>query len=396
MDDTWEWGVFGAPTCSHAGIPCWRQANPADRPQGRVGHSMTYDWANGYVLMFGGTRNSACDGGTAWQCAGTWKFDGIAWTRLYPARAPSPRYNAIMAYDSTRGRVVLHGGGQFGASYGDTWEWDGTTPGYTNWNIGEPNGWGGDEDCVHVTYNFRWNDLSCWTYLPSVCEEEGNAGAQMLVWQNQIGWASMGSTSAGPGAPGQVSLATSSGPEIPRWFFGPRREVAIAVAPVQANGRDTGGAIAADYVEVGVKYYKGALLGWDWEGLGWEGWGLVNITNATSAGGVLTLTLGAGDPQALSPTFSARAADYQNLRVSVRNATAASDMQLFWSRTDAAGFDEARSRTFSAPNDGRWRVVIVPLAGHPEWTGVITRLRLDPPNAPGAAALDVDWVRLTD
>ena len=34
---------------------------------------------------------------------------------------------------------------------------------YTNWHRGEPNNWGGNEDCtvVHSGGNAQWNDLNC-------------------------------------------------------------------------------------------------------------------------------------------------------------------------------------------------------------------------------------------
>jgi hypothetical protein len=53
-----------------------------------------------------------------------------AWRQLDPARSPSPRHSAPMAYDAQRNRIVLFGGldGEPGNSpSGDTWEWDGQT-----------------------------------------------------------------------------------------------------------------------------------------------------------------------------------------------------------------------------------------------------------------------------
>ena len=54
---------------------------------------------------------------------------------------------------------------------------DGTLPGWTAWNTGEPNDWGDDgEDCTELLGNGLWNDLSCGGERRFVCEalcEEG-------------------------------------------------------------------------------------------------------------------------------------------------------------------------------------------------------------------------------
>lgn len=48
-----------------------------------------------------------------------------AWIPL-PHTGPSPRFGAAMAYDSTRGIVLLHGGNSYaGTVFSDTWTWNG-------------------------------------------------------------------------------------------------------------------------------------------------------------------------------------------------------------------------------------------------------------------------------
>ncbi|CAD7935455.1 unnamed protein product [Amoebophrya sp. A25] len=48
---------------------------------------------------------------------------------------------------------------------------DGLRLGYTHWNRGEPNNWGGHEDCMTMIANGRWNDLSCGHRLYFVCSK---------------------------------------------------------------------------------------------------------------------------------------------------------------------------------------------------------------------------------
>ncbi len=49
--------------------------------------------------------------------------------------------------------------------------WSGEQSSYLNWNSGEPNNWGGIEDCDHIIGGSgAWNDLSCASALIGICE----------------------------------------------------------------------------------------------------------------------------------------------------------------------------------------------------------------------------------
>ncbi|MCI4351496.1 MAG: hypothetical protein L3K15_08305, partial [Thermoplasmata archaeon] len=87
-------------------------------PVSRSFDAMTYDEADGYVLLFGGL-----DPSTAHELGDTWKFAHGVWTPLHPATSPAPRHAAGMTYDSADGYVVLFGGYDFASSsaFGDTW-----------------------------------------------------------------------------------------------------------------------------------------------------------------------------------------------------------------------------------------------------------------------------------
>ena len=61
------------------------------------------------------------------------------------------------------------------ADYEGNFAWMSGAPwSYTNWNSGEPNDYGSGEDCVHLTYNGKWNDLPCdGNYAKPLCQWKG-------------------------------------------------------------------------------------------------------------------------------------------------------------------------------------------------------------------------------
>ena len=43
---------------------------------------------------------------------------------------------------------------------------------YYNWSFGEPNGYGGKENCVHVSSGkaYAWNDVPCGILMCTLCQ----------------------------------------------------------------------------------------------------------------------------------------------------------------------------------------------------------------------------------
>ena len=93
---------------------------------------MTYDAADGYVLLFGGC---ACpqNGAVAGVQSDTWKFANSTWSRVAVNASPPARSMAGLAYDASDGYVVLFGGQGSSGTFNDTWE-------YTNggWSLLTP------------------------------------------------------------------------------------------------------------------------------------------------------------------------------------------------------------------------------------------------------------------
>lgn len=75
-------------------------------PAGRTSASMAFDASRGELVVFGGFQ----PGGTLTATDTTFAHDGSQWRVLSPVSSPSARTSAMMAYDSTRGEVVLFGG----------------------------------------------------------------------------------------------------------------------------------------------------------------------------------------------------------------------------------------------------------------------------------------------
>jgi hypothetical protein len=118
LNDTWTF-AHGAWRNLTASLPS------APPPLGMP--AMTYDAADGYVLLFGGL---VANGFPPQYLAETWAFHNGSWTNLTGTvgAAPGPRYGASLAYDPSDGVSVLYGGCcRSGSYYNDTWTYRGGT-----------------------------------------------------------------------------------------------------------------------------------------------------------------------------------------------------------------------------------------------------------------------------
>ncbi len=109
LDDFWEFD--GA---------AWKQVS-VPVPDGRAEASITFDIARGKAVLFGGYR---FENGAIKALGDTWEWDGSVWKKVADA-GPAPRSGAAIAYDPTRRRTVLFGGGIRSGGAHETWEWDG-------------------------------------------------------------------------------------------------------------------------------------------------------------------------------------------------------------------------------------------------------------------------------
>ena len=116
----WNASTFGVALSEtwtfHGGT--WSRATPSVSPRARVSPGLTYDGADGYLLLFGGSVNGRFFNDT-------WRYHAGQWSNLTTAHAPAVRDQMFMAYDAADGYVLLFGGEQGGPALGDTWEFSG-------------------------------------------------------------------------------------------------------------------------------------------------------------------------------------------------------------------------------------------------------------------------------
>ena len=52
------------------------------------------------------------------------------------------------------------------------WNSSGSALTYTNWSLGDPDNYGGNENCLHMWHNLgEWNDAYCYSSLAILCEQ---------------------------------------------------------------------------------------------------------------------------------------------------------------------------------------------------------------------------------
>jgi Kelch motif/Galactose oxidase, central domain len=109
LGDTWKF-VGGV----------WTQLHPAISPAPRYAASMTYDQTDGYVVLFGGVNLN----GTTFY-GDTWTFSAGVWTQSTFSGGPPARAAAFMTFDAADGYVLLFGGANSMTNLNDTWAFEG-------------------------------------------------------------------------------------------------------------------------------------------------------------------------------------------------------------------------------------------------------------------------------
>lgn len=141
---------------------------PASTLPWRYDFEVVYDAARGVVVLFGGHDGSNSYGDT-------WEWNGTT-LQLRSNTGPAPRWGHAMAWDEGRGRVVLHGGrgAQF---YGDMWDWNGTS-----WQP-TPNGAGLGVRKFHSLVHDRSRSR-----LVMIGDEATQFSDDTWEWQPSTGW----------------------------------------------------------------------------------------------------------------------------------------------------------------------------------------------------------------
>jgi hypothetical protein len=113
--------------------------------------------------------------------------------------------------------------------------------------------------------------------------------------------------------------------------------------------------------------------------------------------GALAMKASGADPIAISPSFTRiDAARFSQLRLRARQHGEVRQAKLYF-RRDGEAYSEDRHFPFSTSGGGTWDEVVLEASSHPEWSGSITGLRLDPWEGDGyegaEAWFDIDWLR---
>ncbi|MBC7878645.1 MAG: hypothetical protein H7Y59_15850 [Anaerolineales bacterium] len=108
--DSWTWDGLN-----------WKQV-ATEGPSARDGARAIFIPTSDYILLFGGAEIAA----DVTNLNDTWIWNGSQWEELDVQGPPHARVHPAMAFDESRGVVVMTGGSNGpNATMPDTWEWDG-------------------------------------------------------------------------------------------------------------------------------------------------------------------------------------------------------------------------------------------------------------------------------
>ena len=268
-------------------------------PYGRYGHQMAYDVSRSRTVMIGGftpCAGTVCISafGSEPVYNEVWEWDGAIWRSADTSSwGPTGRVGAAMAYDSNSKLAFMHGGATSGGPLGqfqgaalvdDLWSWDGITWSYVNaagapskrcyHSLGAMGGklflYGGADDTtvLNDTYSLSLTPSPVWTVMctTSCAINPGRWGHQFAM--DATGLITFGGFSVA----GDLSSSGTS-----TW-----RRVAAAWqnacngGPCTTTPSDAGGyAMASDqstgrvFVFGGISSYSPSNALWRWSGTNW-------------------------------------------------------------------------------------------------------------------------------
>ncbi|MBM7568608.1 hypothetical protein [Paenibacillus sacheonensis] len=140
-------------------------------------------------------------------------------------------------------------------------------------------------------------------------------------------------------------------------------------------------------------------LAYDWgfpangDTMGWTGSSQVS---QSVSGGINTLTSSGSDPYIFSPdNLGVNASTYKFIKIRVKNNTAFSDAELFFTTTSDTSFSAAkRARIYMSTSDAGYKNYVFDMSATPGWTGTIKQLRFDALS--GTGTMNVDYIRFSD
>jgi hypothetical protein len=246
--ETWEW-VCASRTWLHV------SPGPGEPSPGpRQSHSMAFDASRGRVVLFGGAGNGGATLGD------TWTWDGAAWRSVLPADPeadgkPRASGSISMGYDPGRQRVVLLDRGTSSAPDDTTWEWDGGAA---------------ERPSVVVRVNLPSALLVPGTALQQLAVDAHAGGSgldsggdvadglELLIWRS-FGFYPIASGQAPADAPallsGPVPGQASSPDFLAEVLTSQPAQLSLALVPSGANGESIG-EVSLDYIEVRVSYRR--------------------------------------------------------------------------------------------------------------------------------------------
>src|ERR1700687_3770836 len=119
-------GVTGAAVVAQASPTTlnWGPVSTSQVPPARQFAAMAFDSTRNRTVLWGGGNSAFVN------LSDTWEFDGVNWVQRSPSTSPPALVGSAMAFDANRHVSVMFGGSGFPGNSAATWEWDGA-----NWAL---------------------------------------------------------------------------------------------------------------------------------------------------------------------------------------------------------------------------------------------------------------------